>query len=147
MTMMSAWLSCTSARPDPSRCATMNVRLPSVATTSLATFCASSFLASAAPRWSISPDFQSRTCAGEPWATRAVRAMIGRKRFTITVSSAPLGDARLDEVGALAREDQQVVERGLEFTVGEGLEVVGLAEGADLFGLAQHFALQPAGTG
>ena len=59
--MMSAWVSWISARPEPSRWATMKVRLPSVATTSLATFCASIFLARAAPRVSRSPDFQMRT--------------------------------------------------------------------------------------
>ena len=53
------------SEPSP-RWAIMNVRLPSVAITSLATFCASSFLASAAPRVSMSVDFHTRTGEAPP---------------------------------------------------------------------------------
>src|SRR5262245_3599679 len=62
----------------------MNLRLPSVAMTSLATFCASSFFASAAPLLSMSLDFQTRTVGEPDWATMAARAIAGRKRFINT---------------------------------------------------------------
>ena len=85
----------------------MKVRLPSFAITSLATFCASSFLASAAPRVSMSPDFQTRTWEGVLWARRPAATITGTKRFigVAVLCSTALADLLLDEIGALARED------------------------------------------
>src|SRR3990170_1421894 len=101
----------------------MNVRLPSVAMTSLATFCASSFLASAVPRVSMSLDFQTRTADAPPWATRAANATRDRNRFiSVCLLAARLGNPSADEVGALAREREQVLHRGLELVVRKRLE-------------------------
>ena len=59
----------------------MKVRLPSVAITSLATFWASSFFASAVPLLSMSVDFQTRTVGVPACATIADNATATNTKF------------------------------------------------------------------
>src|SRR3954463_13916006 len=110
MNMTSASFSCHSATPEPSRCAIMNRRFPSVATTSLATFCASSFCPSALPFAAISADFHTCTPVPPPCAEIPNAAMTATTiriiRVLLQVKLA-LKDSVLLENGHIFRIDDQ----------------------------------------